>query len=395
MNSQNPHPDHNTNSSGHHPNSNSQVPIVDPNTIAKFHNPHNSQSSKTNQDQPVSHAPNVHSGQPNSTQSGHLVAAKPTEIPRKPHHQSTTNHLHGHVNAPRVDNKKQDARIKLIKMRKQSHWHTIRFALISFVVFLIIFNFQFIYSQAQFLVNSRFNQKSSSTTPIKPVIPTNQAEVVEGPNVLIIPKLNVTAPIVFIDTTEEKSVLTALQDGVVHYAGTANPGENGNSVFFGHSSNDLWEKGNYKFIFALLEKLTVGDQYEIHYQNKKYIYTVEETKVVAPTDLSVLNQTTTPYSTLITCTPPGTSWKRFIVKAKQTSPIGATQVAINNNTLAKPAVLPSAPPSIVEQIQIAFGNLINMLMGRNSNSPSSADPSTQPSTHLPEVSKNSTMPTTF
>lgn len=395
MSSQKPLPDHQTNSSGHHPDNNSQVPIVDPNTIARFHNPHNSQGPNTDQVHQASHKHSVEPAQHGSAQGGHLVAAKPAEIPRKPHHEAPTNNPPSHASAPEINSKKQDARIKLVKMRKQSHWHTIRFALISFVVFLVIFNFQFIYSQAQFFINSHFNQKPVSTAPIKPAIPTNQAEVVEGPNVLIIPKLNVTAPIVFIDTTEEKSVLTALQDGVVHYAGTANPGENGNSVFFGHSSNDLWEKGNYKFIFALLEKLTVGDQYEIHYQSKKYIYTVEETKVVAPTDLSVLNQTATPYSTLITCTPPGTSWRRFIVKGKQTSPVGATQVAISNNTPVKPAVLPSAPPSIAEQIQIAFSKLLNMLMGRSSNSPSSTDPSTQPSTHLPEVSKQSTMPSTF
>ena len=66
------------------------------------------------------------------------------------------------------------------------------------------------------------------------------------------------------------------------YSGTANPGENGNAVFFGHSSNDIWEKGNYKFVFVLLEKLAVGDQYEIHYQSRKYIYTVEQTRVVEP-----------------------------------------------------------------------------------------------------------------
>jgi hypothetical protein len=40
--------------------------------------------------------------------------------------------------------------------------------------------------------------------------------------------------------------------------------------------------------------------------------------------LSVLRQTPDPQITLITCTPPGTSWKRLVVVAKQISPAPAT-----------------------------------------------------------------------
>ncbi len=374
--------------------------IVDPNSIAKFHNPHHGNTDQT----PNPHHPSTHPNNPSANNKpinheGRLVAAKAANIPRKPE-QKTHHAIHGIDQSRQHSDKKVDARIKLVKMRKQSHWHTLRFAIISFIVFLVIFNFQFIYGQLQFYINSRSTQKVANIDPIKPSSSSNQAEAVAGPNEIIIPKINVRAPLVFIDTTEEKAVLLALQDGVVHYAGTANPGENGNSVFFGHSSNDIWEKGNYKFVFALLEKLTVGDQYEIHYQSKKYIYTVEETKVVMPTDLTVLDQTPTPYSTLITCTPPGTSWKRFIVKAKQTTPSSSAQIAIppaTNTPQTKGSVLPSAPPSILQQLQTAVGNFFSNLLGNNNNSsPGTNDPNT-PSNHLPEVSRKSTesMPTTF
>ncbi len=383
---------HSENSDSHHK--------VDPNSIAKFHNPHHRDTNQT----PDPHHSSNHPHNPSTnnspiTHEGHLVAAKSASIPRKPG-QKTHHNLHGVNQSRQHSDKKVDARIKLIRMGKQSHWHTLRFAIISFIVFLVIFNFQFIYGQLQFYINSRSTQKVANIDPVKPSAPTNQAEAVVGPNEIIIPKINVKAPLVFINTTEEKAVLLALQDGVVHYAGTANPGENGNSVFFGHSSNDIWEKGNYKFVFALLEKLAVGDQYEIHYQSKKYIYTVEETKVVMPTDLTVLNQTATPYSTLITCTPPGTSWKRFIVKAKQTSPSSSVQIATSPATStpqAKGSVLPSAPPSILQQLQTVVGDFFSKLLGSNSNSsPGSNDPNT-PSNHLPEVSHKSTesMPTTF
>jgi len=299
--------------------------------------------------------------------------------------------------------KKQKAQKKLKRMRAHKHFSTVRFAIISFIVFLIVFNSQFIYSQALYLYSrTPFAPKTQTTiTPVTPTdIPTQSAEVVGPENLIIIPKIGVSAPLIFPETIEERAVLRALQDGVVHYSGTANPGENGNSVFFGHSSNDIWEPGNYKFVFVLLEKLTVGDQYEIHYQSRKYIYTVEETKVVEPTELSVLDQTSTPYSTLITCTPPGTNWRRFIVKAKQTQPapkaspgpVVATQVQPSQ----QPATLPSAPPTLLEQIQLFFNNLINTILGNSSqNDTQPSTQPTQPTNRLPEVSKINLMPTIF
>lgn len=298
--------------------------------------------------------------------------------------------------------KRKKAQKKLQKMRAHKHFATIRFAIISFIVFILVFNSQLIYSQALYLYSrTPFAPKTQTAiTPMTPAnVPTQSAQVVGPENVIIIPKIGVTAPLVFPETIEERAVLRALQDGVVHYSGTANPGENGNAVFFGHSSNDIWEPGNYKFVFVLLEKLSAGDQYEIHYQSRRYIYTVEETKVVEPTELSVLDQTSTPYSTLITCTPPGTNWRRFIVKAKQTepapkasqTPVTTTQVQQNPQT-----TLPSAPPTLLEQIQVFFSNLINNLLGNNSQD--STQPSTQPNqptNRLPEVSSETKMPTTF
>ena len=208
-----------------------------------------------------------------------------------------------------------------------------------------------------------------------------------GPqNEIIIPKIGATAPLVFINTNNEPDVLTALRDGVVHYYGTAMPGEVGNSVFFGHSSNDWWEAGNYKFVFILLEKLTVGDTYEIHYNSRKYVYLVTQTKIVQPNDLSVLNQTTEPTSTLITCTPPGTSWQRFIVTGKQISP--TFDKTAQNNTDAKPAenntnqTLPSAPANIWEQISSFFGRLF----GQNNSPDKQQGPVIEnASQRLPEV----------
>lgn len=341
------------------------------NSIPRFHNPKHIQHKKPG----ISLPPPLHTEQQVQGTAKHVPPA----------------HLHHHT-------QKQKQRKKLHRLRSHKHWHTLRFAVISFVVFLIVFNYQVIYSQALYL----FDKKPVSTPQPAQVIPTqqqqsNQAEVVDAQNIIIIPKIGVQAPLVFPDTIDEQLVLRALQDGVVHYAGTAKPGENGNSVFFGHSSNDVWEKGNYKFVFVLLEKLVPGDQYEIHYQSRKYVYTVEETRVVNPNDLSVLNQTSTPYSTLITCTPPGTSWKRFIVKAKQTqpTPVTTTQIATQTQPITTNKVLPSAAPSLPEQVQMILRNIIALILGKSTTNGVPSENQSTPTNRLPEVSTRDTMPTIF
>jgi sortase A len=163
----------------------------------------------------------------------------------------------------------------------------------------------------------------------------------------------------------ESAVLKALENGVVHYYGTANPGDVGNAVFFGHSSNDAWVPGNYKFVFVLLEKLVPGDTYEIHYNSKKYVYQVTATKTVQPTDLSVLRQTNDKTSTLITCTPPGTSWRRFIVSANQIQPPQQPVQEIVEKPIEQPAtqaaVLPSNSPSLWDRFAAFFVNIWNAL----------------------------------
>jgi sortase A len=175
---------------------------------------------------------------------------------------------------------------------------------------------------------------------------------------LTIPKINVHAPVNFVPTLDESQVLKSLETGVVHYANTANPGEIGNPVVFGHSSNDWWEPGNYKYVFVLLDKLGPGDQFTVDYQGTRYTYAVTDSKIVDPTDVSVLAQTDTPTFTLITCSPPGTSWRRLVVSAKQISPNPNTAVA--SAVAPKPTSngsLPSAAPGLWTQLSQAWANI--------------------------------------
>lgn len=148
---------------------------------------------------------------------------------------------------------------------------------------------------------------------------------------LEIPKLfSGTVPVKNVDVAEfnfkdlyssENVIQEALREGVVHYPYTASPDQFGNVFITGHSSYYPWDEGRYKEIFALLHKLEVGDQYAIIYKGKKYHYRVTEVFEIKPDDVSVLEQPLDKkISTLMTCTPIGTTLKRLIVRAELVEP---------------------------------------------------------------------------
>lgn len=63
-----------------------------------------------------------------------------------------------------------------------------------------------------------------------------------------------------------------------------------------------------------------GDEILVDADGIRYKYIVFDKKVIEPTNLSVLEQRfDQAYLTLITCVPPGTLWKRGVVKARLAS----------------------------------------------------------------------------
>jgi LPXTG-site transpeptidase (sortase) family protein len=197
--------------------------------------------------------------------------------------------------------------------------------LLGFMVFagvLGLLNHQWVIAQAQY----RFYQPNTQATAVIEATSPDKDSVK-----LLIPKINVDAPIVYDEPSfADWKVQTALRRGPVHFGTTALPGQAGNMVVVGHSSGVAWAPGDYKFVFTLLDKLTVGDRILLDYKGTRYIYKVSETKVVKPSDLSVVQSTTKPQLTLITCTPVGTSTNRLVVIAKQVSPKPETATPINS-----------------------------------------------------------------
>lgn len=148
-------------------------------------------------------------------------------------------------------------------------------------------------------------------------------------NRIEIPSLSVNAPIVeptlglsAIQSQDwealEEQIHSALTEGVVHFPGTAEPGEKGNAFLTGHSSNVFWEQSAYNTVFTLLPKIQIGDQILITYHQTQYTYTVTDKKEVSPKDVSVLRQGEGKTLTLVTCTPVGTALRRLVVTAELT-----------------------------------------------------------------------------
>lgn len=210
-----------------------------------------------------------------------------------------------------------------------------------FVFFFLLLNFPAYWRKIKFSLN-----------PVKlgqPIVleqldlaPKNEPEPPPVPeeenNRLKIAKIDVNVPVVW--DTHPDSIIEKLRDGVVHYQGTALPGENGNVFITGHSSNFWWDKGKFNNIFATLDKMEIGDEIEATYGNKRYKYIVEKKFVVDPSHIEVLNPSDHSIISLMTCTPVGTTINRLIVQAKQVSPEPA-EVTVN-----QPPSLPNRLPAV-------------------------------------------------
>lgn len=159
----------------------------------------------------------------------------------------------------------------------------------------------------------------------KQQIPPLALEVAPPDDRIIIPRINKNVPVVGVSSENlikrdwgalESDIQGALREGVVHYPGTAQPGDQGNVVITGHSSYFPWDPGRFKDVFALLHEIIIGDQVIVFHDQEKYTYEVYDTEVVTPDKVEVLTQQGEDRLTLITCTPVGTNLKRLIVYAK-------------------------------------------------------------------------------
>ncbi len=144
---------------------------------------------------------------------------------------------------------------------------------------------------------------------------TKPLEPVDTDFGIVIPKIAANAQVVpNIDPYDSGAYQLALTQGVAQAKGTVFPGQTGNLFIFSHSSVNFYEAVRFNSIFYLLDKLEKGDEIDLYYQKEKFKYVVTEKKLVDPSEVKYLSGASTKKTvTLMTCWPPGTTFKRLIV----------------------------------------------------------------------------------
>ena len=111
-----------------------------------------------------------------------------------------------------------------------------------------------------------------------------------------------------------------LQLAVGHIPGTALPGETGNMGLAGHRDT----------FFRRLRDIKADDIIRVVTPDGTFLYRVERTNVVNPTDVWVLDPTPDSTLTLVTCYPftyVGSAPQRFIVRATLERPVRAARIS--------------------------------------------------------------------
>jgi sortase A len=99
-----------------------------------------------------------------------------------------------------------------------------------------------------------------------------------------------------------------LRRGPGHLPGTGLPGDSDNTIIAGHRDTH----------FRVLKDIQPGDEIILEHQGEHLVYRVDGTKIVRPTETSILSPSDSARLTLVTCYPfyyLGPAPKRFIVQA--------------------------------------------------------------------------------
>lgn len=235
------------------------------------------------------------------------------------------------------------------KVRKSQHFIPITAAACVIVLFLFLQYNRVLFANVEAYITP------GSIDPANIIVDPLTTTAVSPEPKLIIPKINVDVPVNYDVTPDYDSQMKAMENGVAWFGipgANSKPGQIGNTVLSGHSSNDIIDPGAYKFIFAQLERLTKGDAIYANYNGVRYTYVITKTEVVKPTEVSkLIYPTDKPVMTLITCTPLGTSLNRLLVTAEQVSPNPSEAAAAPEaGSTGGPIAIPGNSPTLLQRI---------------------------------------------
>ncbi len=194
-----------------------------------------------------------------------------------------------------------------------------------FLLMLLIFNWSdiswiFNYRVVSSLFSDAFNkevivQNDFSNT----VVSKDQGEYYEKENSVEIPKIEISAPLVFSQSAEQTDMQQALNTGVVLFPDSVVPGESGQTIILGHSAPVGWPKIKYDWVFSRLNELVEDDGIIVYFNNRKYTYIVSR-KVFLEKGEEISEEGLTNDENmlvLVSCWPPGKDLRRIAVEANK------------------------------------------------------------------------------
>lgn len=166
------------------------------------------------------------------------------------------------------------------------------------------------------------NESSESTQSVFGKLISGRNLTIEPVNrdfSLVIEKIGLNAPIIMgVSVTDPKKYNEALKDGIAHAITSDLPSTDPSNVYlFAHTSFNFWGINKYATTFNLLRKMNIGDEVNIFYHNKRYVYEVVNREIMSGWNTYPLTRPVLePILTMQTCDPPGTTFNRLVVTAK-------------------------------------------------------------------------------
>lgn len=144
-------------------------------------------------------------------------------------------------------------------------------------------------------------------------------------NRLIISSLGIDIPLIDSQYTDAKDFTIQnfdkeLMNWVVKYPTTPSPWKWGNTLIFGHTSQERWQKNSFWTIFSQIPKLTNGDEIQVIREGNLYQYKVVDKTIVTPKKVNeefLKYNNMWDYVTLMWCYPLGRTDKRIMIMAEQ------------------------------------------------------------------------------
>jgi len=137
----------------------------------------------------------------------------------------------------------------------------------------------------------------------------NKTAVAPQPNHVIIPSMLLNQPILEGPISQQYSIL---DKGIWRWPAGSTPDQGGNTVLIGHRFTYTNPRG----VFYFLNKVNVGDEIGLFWNNKEYLYKVASVTEVSATDTAIENNTSDTRLTIFTCTPLWLPKNRLVVVAK-------------------------------------------------------------------------------